>query len=282
MALSSNGNGNVTRRTALKVTSTSSLLAVAGGIPANAADTNFQGKSGKIVPIMLRRDIVNVAAVQSDSAHLIETKDTEIFERIVTGVNAVQAQCGVIDLIAFHETVIQDRHVSGPRFGALLDCAKHFDCYLSFGVRVMDGELPAGRAVKLILIEPSGQMIWAEGPTPVLHATDIGTLALVSGAQSPESIATLSAAGAEIMVRSIPVGYPRWDMQAASAYNAVYSVVVTPTQPAADQAASATSIFDPKGEVMTETGAQWEQTVSAALPIAALRSNRALTSKAQA
>ena len=267
-------NKDMTRRSALRVSSMGGLAVVGGSISSNAVAEEAFFQETYARPLALRSSSVTVAAVQMNTLNSTETGNEKSLHQMMAAIQNVKAQADTIDLISFHDTAFDHIRVAGPEMTTLTNCAKQFGCYLSFGaLSLSDSEIDRASAIA-ILINPDGCVSTADRSTPSIHATDIGTLALVSGPQSSEAIRALSGAGAEIIIRCVQAGYPRWDMQASSAYNVMYSIVVARVDLTAGTNGSATAIFGPYGNVMTESSARWEQTVIATLRMAAYRANR--------
>ncbi len=198
----------------------------------------------------------------------------------------------------------------GPEVAAVGAAAQTNDAYIAFSALTADPAWPGHVIARNILMGPDGRVVlaaWQATPdasTPFLTTvesvldryialygaeavlplarTPIGNIALASELAAPEIYRALALRGAEIIIRITPHSSARWDEQACAAYN--HCVIVSPARAAplhalSDDDASILNgggsvIVGPRGEILAEAGAKWDQTLSAVLPMAHYRATR--------
>ncbi len=266
---------DMSRRAALHVAVAGGATAVVGSQFTPALAVIPSSALPPVTAKPLRRDRVKVAAVQMEVPPSTDSCSEAVVAEMVQAITSVHDQTGSLDLVSFHSCTLPTLDIHGSELVALITCAQEFDCYLTCGTQDLHNVSNSSELATSVLIEPSGDVRLAHDSGPQQFATEVGTLALVQGSLSPDTVKKLAAEGAEILIRSVPAGYPIWDMQAGSAYTQVYSVVVTEALAYTDPSTAATAIIDCDGKIMTRTGSCWNQTVIATLPIARIRTNRA-------
>ena len=254
-------------------------VAAAGGATAlGAGQSNPVLSCGliRVAPeaLHLRQNRVKVAAVQMDRKPFDASRPDAVVARMFQAVDSIHQQVDRIDLVSFHSGILPALDIPGTQTERLRACARKFNCYLTYGTRDLGDLNLVSAGAASILIDPSGNIHCAGQSATDIIATEIGNVALVHGPMTPEALKELATDGAEILIGSVPAGYPVEALQAASTSTQVYSVVVTEARSLSDPSLAATAIIDCKGKIMTRTGSCWTQTVVATLPIASLRANR--------
>lgn len=200
--------------------------------------------------------------------------------------------------------------VDGPEMGALGAKAREVRAHITLSAWVRDAAWRGQVIAMSLLFAPDGRLRakdWApfQGATAApdagrfaatiesefdryveryssaavlpVHATAVGRIALSATVATPEVFRAYALKGAEVFVRTAPLGAPMWDLQATSAYSRCFTVMTTSAldpEAAVAPGRGGTAIIGPIGEVMAEAGSKWEQAVTASLPIAHLRATR--------
>ena len=202
--------------------------------------------------------------------------------------------------------------IPGPETEAISAKAREHQCYIKFGAYVRDPDWPGHILSVTTLIGPDGaivakdwkarnvkgvfptfelftttvynvldqyvEMYGEEAVIPV-HLTDIGNICTSSTQLEPELIRAMALKGAELILRTASGGFQPFDMQATSAYNKVYTVIVNNAAsldnpnffPDAFGRSGGSAIYGPNGEILAQAKSKFEQGVTARIPIASYR-----------
>ena len=200
--------------------------------------------------------------------------------------------------------------IPGEETEAISKKARQYGCYIVFGSYAVDPDWPGHILSITSIIGPDGEIIdkhWkprnikgvfpgvelftttiydvldryiemygADAVLPVTR-TAFGNIATSSAQREPEIFRGFAIKGAEIILRTATGGFNPIDMQATSLYNGVYTAIcnnaVSPDNPDFfDDAGSGNSaIYGPDGRPIAKARSQFEQAVSAVIPIAEFR-----------
>lgn len=257
------------------------------------------GLARKAIAENLASVVEAIDRVQSDTGH----KDLVTFSALAlqgwVGGDAADLRAAAID-------------IDGPEVAAIASRARAYSSHVSFGAWVTDPDWPGQVIAMSILVGPDGtvmardwtpylpqsslpdagrhaatverefdrfvEMYGADAVLPV-HATTIGNLAQSPLNGAPEVYRAYALKGAEVFVRTAPLGFQTWDVQAAAAHNHCFAIVTMAAAPSSGDIAAShpwpraggTTVYGPHGEVMAEAGSKWEQAVVATLPLGAYR-----------
>jgi len=180
----------------------------------------------------LRRDEIAIAVLQTGAASLADVQ---------RDIDRLFENGGRKDLVCLPD-------LPGVEAAAFLGQAGHFNAYMIVGART--------------LITPEGVIAPA---SQSLHATAVGTLALLPRSTTAAQTSALIAQGAEIIVAA------SHDIAPAEGLGA-YTVITARVNEMGG--ASGSAIFGPSGEMLALAGTAWAQTVAATVPLASWREQR--------
>ena len=267
-------DGNLTRRSVVKGVAAGGAAVAIGSVSvaAFAAGPGLAKHSGMSKP--LRRDDVRVAAVQMNSSRHSGTDLRSTTGEMIRTVSSVQAQTNGLDLVVFPGRVLPGVHRDSPGMEALKACAVAMNCYLSCGTCELRFQEDTVGDPAFIVFEPDGSIQFAPQSQLWFVATDIGTLAVVSGPHTSGLSTRLETAGTDIIIRDRESEYSAGSLHHFTPDRRAYSVVVADTDHHSDDTTAATAIYDGNGNALSLTGPGWTQTVIAKLPIGRLRAVR--------
>lgn len=201
-------------------------------------------------------------------------------------------------------------HLNDPIVTAIGFKAMQHRVYISFSAYTTDVAWPDAIIPRQFLIGPDGKIVLAawqathdetmpflasvervldryvemygrDAVLPVVR-TNIGNIAFASAHGSPEIYRALALKDAEIVIRATYAAPARWDVQASAAYNSCFTIAAASAvalhaahnEDASTFHGGGSVVVGPSGETLAEAGSQWEQTISANLPVAHARATR--------
>jgi len=200
--------------------------------------------------------------------------------------------------------------IPGEETERISDKARQHGCYIVFGSYAVDPDWPDHVLSITTIVGPDGEIVdkhWkarnikgvfpgvelftttiydvldryvemygADAVLPVTR-TPYGNIVTSSVQREPEIFRAFAIKGAEIILRTATGGFTPEDMMATSMYNGVYTAVcnnaVSPENPGFfdDAGSGGSTIYDPRGRVLSQARSSFEQAVTAPIPIASYR-----------
>jgi len=265
----------IQRRTFMRSTCGGVLGATSAGFlygsTANAQNQSVNASS----LVRLRSQRIRVAAIQNASFFPgSELNDTDRIHSLLEGIDHVHRQVKEADLIVFPAD--QLGLIPSTRLSDLIDdvSEKAGDRYVAFGVQDISHGIGAPPNPAFFLVSPHGRLHSLSNNTPNFLSTDIGVVGFCTGSLCPCRHGELSKYGVEIMIHAISPACISSGTQAHKKRNSLFTIELADSKSSGRVEAIATSVYGSNGEVLTQTGVSWCQTIIATLPVGELRSFR--------
>lgn len=203
--------------------------------------------------------------------------------------------------------------IPGEETEAIAKKAREYGCYIVFGSYARDRDWPNHVLSITAVMGPDGQILdkhWKarnikgvfpgfelftttvydvldryvemygwDNVVPVTQ-TPLGNICTSSIQREPELFRAMAMRGAEIILRTASGGFNQMDIQMTSVYNQVYTAVcnnaVSPDNAGFfdDAGSGGTTIYGPRGDVLSEAQGKFEQMISATIPIEQFRASK--------
>ena len=226
-------------------------------------------------PVRLRSQRIRVAAIQDASfCPGSELNDTDRIHSLFEGIDHVHRRVKEADLIVFPSD--QLGLIPSTRLSDLVDdlSEKAGDSYVAFGVQDISHGIGAPPNPAFFLVSPNRRLHSLSNNTPNFLSTDIGVIGFCTGSPCLCRHGELSKYGVEIMIHATSPDCISRGTQAHKKRNSLFTIELADSKSSDRVEAIATSIYGSNGEVLTQAGASWCQTIIATLPVGELRSFR--------